>query len=583
LVVFVRHAVPPVLYLLVAIAATWPLTPHLADSLPRGTEPVATVPLFNAWTIWWNCHQISRLYQGYWDAPVFYPTEDAFALSEPMPLTAAGLPVWAGSGNLVLTYNVLLLLALTLNGWSGYCLLRRMRVTTWLALLGGGMLETLAFVFNEFGVFQLVPLFGILGTILALDALARRPTVRRALGLGAWFAVAYGLCTYYGLFLAVALPLPALWLLGRKLLRPRVAALLALSALAAGMLMAPLVVAQWRVTHRHAMARPENLVRELSAHWADFAVAPWKPRLGWEGRTETARIHIRLSPGMFKYALAAVGVAWGVWHRRRRRWAVFLLLFLLAGLLLAMGPHWRIGQVVPYDWVRAAVPGIAEARNVFRFAVFFQIAVTALAAFGLQSLWEMSRHLTRGGAFPAWRPRFAQSNQTSLGAAKMLQGAVVVLAIAAVVELWPWPQSLYQVPSQVKNEQWLDWLRTHTPPHAVIACAPFPTGVTAEAYEPTTVWMYWGAFHQRRMVNGYSGFFPDPFLQLKEAMRTFPDAHSIYALQKMGVRYCVVARDYASQEKILLNPFLSQDVEHIFADDMARIDIYALRALAPEN
>ncbi|MBW3599116.1 MAG: hypothetical protein KY475_17830, partial [Planctomycetes bacterium] len=239
------------LYLILGVAATWPLAAKIGTALPQGTEPVATVPLFNAWTVWWNCHCASAMYDKYWDAPIIHPAEDAFAFSEPMPLTALALPLLAATGNLAIAYNTLLLLALALNGWSGYHVARRLGVESWLAMAGGAMVETIPFVFNELGVLQLAPLFGILGLWICLDEFAQAPSLRWAGLLGGSFALTYYLCTYYALFLLPVLPIPAMWLLGRKLLAVRTWGMLLLSGVLAATLMAPSLAAQLRVGRRY--------------------------------------------------------------------------------------------------------------------------------------------------------------------------------------------------------------------------------------------------------------------------------------------------------------------------------------------
>ena len=71
---------------------------------------------------------------------------------------------------------------------------------------------------------------------------------------------------------------------------------------------------------------------------------------------------------------------------------------------------------------------------------------------------------------------------------------------------------------------------------------PFPEGRTSRDYLGTSQWMYWQIRHWRPMVNGYSGFFPEPFRDLKKAMETFPSNGALRALSDAGVRYCIVHR-----------------------------------------
>src|SRR5690606_18272581 len=97
---------------------------------------VVTVPLFNAWTIWWNCDRLAHGFRGYWDAPIFFPEQQTFAFSEPQPATLMVAPVLWGSGSPILAYNAYLWLSLLLNGLVTLWLLKSLGHRTWLAGLG---------------------------------------------------------------------------------------------------------------------------------------------------------------------------------------------------------------------------------------------------------------------------------------------------------------------------------------------------------------------------------------------------------------------------------------------------------------
>ena len=73
-------------HLLTAVAVTAPLA-WRPGRLPLGTEPVATVPRFNLWTLSWTADRLTHGFAGWWDAPIFWPQRGAFAFSEPQPLT----------------------------------------------------------------------------------------------------------------------------------------------------------------------------------------------------------------------------------------------------------------------------------------------------------------------------------------------------------------------------------------------------------------------------------------------------------------------------------------------------------------
>jgi hypothetical protein len=56
--------------------------------------------------------------------------------------------------------------------------------------------------------------------------------------------------------------------------------------------------------------------------------------------------------------------------------------------------------------------------------------------------------------------------------------------------------------------------------------------------DPT--YLYYSTFHWQNLINGYSGFFPPPYLRLLDVMKTFPDDTSIEALRARGAAYLVI-------------------------------------------
>jgi hypothetical protein len=52
--------------------------------------------------------------------------------------------------------------------------------------------------------------------------------------------------------------------------------------------------------------------------------------------------------------------------------------------------------------------------------------------------------------------------------------------------------------------------------------------------------MYFSTFHWQRLINGYSGFFPQSYARIERTMWTFPDQTSMDALKSRGARYLLV-------------------------------------------
>ncbi len=552
------------LYIILAAAAVWPLPKSLTTTLPLGTEPVETVPLFNMWTLSWNADRAAAGFHDYWQAPIFFPEADAFAFSEPQPTALVVAPLIWLMDTPITAYNVYLLLALTLNGWSSFRLLKRLELGWAAAFTGGAMVLLLPFVHWQLGVLQLVPLFGVVWTIHALVDIADRPTWPAGLRLGLSVAVTYFLCNHYGLFLCLLLVPTVPWLLWRKVFDWRTWGMIFFGAVICLALIGPMVWTQLEVIHRHDWERDRSLVETLSARPSDLLVMPWKPLQPLPAEYVTARQWPwKLFPGIVKLGLAVVGVLGGLWKPRWRRVTVFLLSFAVLAELLALGPFLKINGWQPYWWLFEHVPGIAQVRSVYRFSVFAQLALCLPAAIGVQTL-----------CVEFWRR--SQERSFSKVGLVLTTGSAFLLGGLAAVELWPPKQRLHVMKSPQVHQKWIDWLKDNSRSDAIVCGMPFVKGTRAEDYASETRWMLLGMRHHRRMTNGYSGFFPQEFKKLKGNLLAFPSRGGFEALAEHGVKWLIVDTTKLPTGKLLSVSGIRNYLRLDFWDEDARIAIYRL-------
>jgi hypothetical protein len=548
-------------FLVLAIASTWPLAADFSTHLSLGMEKAATVPLFNVWTVWWNADRAAAGYDGYWDAPMFYPTRNVFAFSEPMPLCVVAAPIIWITGNRILAYNSLLLIALWLNGWVAFHLLRRFHCHWLVAAAGGAMMEMLPLVHSWIGVLQLIPVFGILWAFLALYQFGRKPTVTGGVQLGAALSVTYLMCAYYGLVLLFLLLVCGGWLAGKRIGQWKMWTALYPGVLVCVVLCLPVVLGQYQAMVENSFARPEFYLAGLSAHVADYCAPPWPQLIRIDPpATMAGCAAFRLCPGWIKSAFMLIGIIWGLGAGRRRNWTLFCLSVLVAAFLLSLGPLLKVGGWEPYMTLVHHVPGFGQVRNVFRSAVFVQVAVALLAAMGLQAGVTYIRRYIRG-----------------VPVRRAVVGVLASAGLIAAVEIWPPPQPLYPAPPYALNHGWIDWLDTWTPQDSIVVCVPFPFKPDVVSYEQEAIWLYWGTFHHRRMPNGYSSYFPRGFLNLKMPMAEFPRTETLDRLHSLGVDYCVVRRDSMYGQDTLQYYRFDNRLEHVFRDDPALMDIYRLK------
>jgi hypothetical protein len=551
------------------VGTTWPLWSRLGTSIPQGTEAAATVPVLNLWTIGWNLQRVRHGWQGYWEAPHFHPTPHALALSE--PICTSQLLFGLSWLPLPVAYNVFLVGGLTLNVAISWWVLRRRRAVWPVAVLAGLMMLRLPFVHWQLGLLQAVCVGGIIGTI---------HFVAEAIESGRWtqlwwaslcFDLTWLTCGYYGLFLAMLMPLLGglgflVWLRrprgrtdGTKLRRGLAGAVLIVS------LIVPHVWFQSRVLSDPSYERPREVLQNLSAQPSDYLVTRFPEWCSFPGLSrghDPARW--KLSPGTLKFVLAIGGIVVGLRSRRRRCWTATWLLMSLGAFGMSLGPNVRIGGWVPYavlwDWFAP----LTRVRTLARMAVILQIGTVFLSAEALNWIFRLAQIQSRRRRSPR-------------RAAQWRLGACWAVGLAACFEVTLPTMRFVEVPDVASQQGWIGWLREHADEVRVLAQLPFPAGPSVRDYEGETWAMYWSLFHGRRLVNGYSGFFPPSYLELKSRMQSFPDAESLAALRSRGVTHVVAGEAFVERSRQLSESAASEYLELAFHDEVAHVSVFRLR------
>jgi hypothetical protein len=555
----------------VAIASTWPLVTELSTSLPMGSEAVATVPLLNLWTVWWNSDRASAGFAEYWDAPIFYPTRTTFAFSEAQPTTLVVAPLIWLSGRPALGYNLYLLATLTLNGGMTYQLLRRTGLPWWPAVWGGGLVQMLPFVSWQLGVLQLTQLWPVIWMVWGLLRWSEHPRWRTAIEIGVAFGWTYAACNYYGLFAALLLTPSGLWLLRRRDFTWAAGGQFLISGLVAVGLIAPLITVQRRAAAEHQWEREEQQVIGLSAHLRDYTDTPFPQWLDCCEIPAAYRTNIWvLGMGWFKLVTAGIGAVCGLLASSRRRWTLVALTFGLVAVTLSLGPNAELWNLSLYRGLRKVVPGLSQIRSPFRFAVFVQLAVAWLCAEALfamhpQHWWDRlgTRITSRWFRALMWLPM-------------SLLGGVLL------GETLPPKQPLRRLPEVSEWPRWVKFLRDETPAGSPLVCVPVPLGTSVNDFEREADWMIWGMAHRRPLLNGYSGYFPDSYVTLNQELDHFPD-EGVPRLQAMGARYAVV--DAKKFPAALLAKHPQTAVwQQLLSDNAAGMDVYQLpRTVTPPS
>jgi hypothetical protein len=176
-----------------------------------------------------------------------------------------------------------------------------------------------------------------------------------------------------------------------------------------------------------------------------------------------------------------------------------------------------------------------------------------------------------------------------------LQGPLLVSSVLLICEVWPPRQGAYECPPETPAPAWILWLRENSEKSAALVCLPFPAGYGVQDYQETTQWMYWGMLHRRRLVNGYSGFFPEDFVELKNQLAAYYDwpqqpklglypwdSPGLKKLNAWGARFAVVKRSFATRDDVWQHTATKFRWAWVAGDEQHQLDIYEILPEDPE-
>jgi hypothetical protein len=482
--------------------------------------------------------------------------------NEPLPLIGLMVaPLWGIGSPPALIYNLALLATLVLNGAFAYRLARALEILPLPALLGGVLMVMLPFVSKVQGVLPNMALFGMLWTLDGLVRFGRCGTRPSAVWAGLGFLATYLTMQQYAYFFAPFAAVAGVVALASQHFTRRAALRLAAAGLVAALLVLLLALPSIRQHSRLGFRRPQPVVEALSAHPGDFLTRPETAlfRLPAAVPGDTAG----LFPGVLLLGLAVYGTIYGLGNRDRRTWTVYLVGGTVAAAWLALGMNLSITGWRPFESLRAFVPGMDMVRSPFRFAALIQLCLAILAAQGLAGLAKL---------FTAGRAEL-----------------VVLLALLAAAENLAVPAPLVAVPVSPQTP-WTAWLRAQ-PESTVVAHVPFPSGLHVSDYEIETWRMFAQIDHHKRLVNGYSSYFPQvqgpngvpipayTLFQLRMA-RLFPDGDLLCSLSEgLGANILVVDRSWLEGHQSQMETY-SKFLQSAYSD--TRVQIYRLQAPAGE-
>ncbi len=524
------------LFGLLAVVHSWPLAGDLAHLSRLDNDDAA----LNTWIIAWTAHILPLAPWRLFEAPIFYPELHTLAYSEHMFVPSVmGAPLlWAGAGP-VLVHNLLFLAGLGASGFA-MCLV----MTRWTGSRSAGVIAGLLYGFNAHVLMRFPHLqaqhaefFPIM--LYAMDRVLTRNAPRDRWLLAATFALQSLCSNYFLVFSTFALVIAAAvrwneWLPRNR--RPTLASL-GLAGVAGTLAVAPLLWPYYQVRTGQGLVRSLDEVARYSARWQDYLATGARVHEWWSHPFVNG--NAALFPGVIGVVLAAVAVGSGLaWRDPRARMATA---FGVVGVCFSFGPAFP-----GYAFLHTHLPLLTSMRAAARWGWLGLVAVAILGGFG-------AAVIERQGWLARWR-----------------RPVMVLLALLVTAEALRAPVGFTYFPGVPAI---YDRLAATSP--LVLAEFPFYSGPRANGNGP---YVLNNTRYFAPLVNGYSGFEPDTYVERARHLETFPETEAITVLRALGVTHVTVHVAAFAQrsgaealESVGLRPEL-----HLLAED-GGIRLYQVR------
>ena len=364
----------------------WPVVIHLSSAWPHDSID----PALNAAILSWDAHSWPMT-QAWWDAPIFWPSRGAMALSEHLlGISVLTTPLQWGGATPLTAYNVAFLISFPLTALAAHALVFACLKRHDAAVLGGCI-----FGFNPYRMAQLAHIqvlwaFGMPLALMALHQFVERRERRWLVVFGLACLAQASFNGYFMLFLPILLAGWTLWF-ARE---PNRLVAIAATWIVATIPLVPLLVTYARF---HAATGMSRTIKEIELFSADvlslFAASPLM--IVWHRLSEgKMRQEGELFPGALAAALvlAAAGVALArrrepgardprAWRiANRTAFALSALFFLAAASAWVLGPwKWTIGPAI--------IASIAAADKPLSLAAAF-LALAILSSRRVRCAWQ---------------------------------------------------------------------------------------------------------------------------------------------------------------------------------------------------
>ena len=586
-------------FIAASILATYPLITRM-DTAVRNLGD----PLFNIWVLNWDIHKFLGGLNNFFDTNIFYPHTNTLAYSDHLiPQALLVLPVFLIRPQPIFIYNFLFIFSFILSGLGMFFLVEYLTKNRFAAFLAGFIFAFCPYRFGHLGHLQVLSTQWIPFVFLFLHKFIEKSKVRDLIFFSVFFILQSLSCSYYALFLGVAiLTVFALLVIKRKI-NLRKFLLLVSAGIITAFILFPFFHPYYKFQKEMKFSRPIREVELYSAQVQNYLAVPAGNRLLGKLTQRFGGREAKLFPGIMVLILAGMAIFklpkkidTKIIGRLRfvagKVLNVFIILdFMLILLLSKSGgfdfnlgsfnisfhsirnPLYLLFFLIMFRWLISRDKKkflVLDYRGDIYLVLAISSLILSLGPFliicggnrlinlpylflynyipGFQGLRVPARwscffifSLSVLAGFGVKRIFEALKKHRSI----LKWGTGFLFFVFLVSESIYTPISYREMPQEVPPVYC--WLAQEEGDFAIVEL-PMPIDGSREHYEG--MYMYWSIYHWKSLVNGYSGFFPPSYWPVNRAMQGFPTLEAIRTLERLGVKYVIIHFDMLEEEKI---------------------------------
>jgi hypothetical protein len=479
------------------------------------------------------------------DTNIFYPEPNTLAFSDSLfAQTIMTSPILFLTGNPLLAENIYIYSTFPLSALTMFLLSFYLTNHIWASVLTGIMYAFSYPRISQIGHLpalssQWLPLF-----FLYLIRWIREKNFANLVWTFLWYLLSITSTVYFGIFL---LPLTLLAAFIEYLGAPMVTAKTLLKHIV--IISIPALIILSLVLYPYIRLRQDypGIKRSLadtaplSAKPIDYlSVLPtsWLSDIGFPTNTNEHPLYPTMT-------LAILTLGAFIWHEKKNRKTIFLFGTLaFVAFILSLGPYLEIPKEgaqalqlrMPYYYVYKLFPLFQSVRVPARFSIFVILAMASCASFFLARAIKQPKHTVVG----------------------------LLVVFLFLTEVWQTQIPFVKIPRLQELPPAYDLVK-NAPPESIIVEIPFhpewigkrmedqlmltyPELTENDVYASEAYRTYFSAFHKKRMLNGYTGYFPNVYHDHSSVFDKFPTPDAIKTLEKRNVKYILIhAAQYANE------------------------------------